>query len=125
MDNPAIDTDKIGNQLVSIMTQALSENKLTPEDASEISDLLLKNVETLLTQQQVIDLLTQLSSKWPVFDGTLTLEKGKVSEQEEQIKAQKVTSLIKENKIDEALKVAEEATAGGEEGVIHGTTGSQ
>ncbi|HUV47131.1 MAG TPA: hypothetical protein VMW29_03275 [Candidatus Bathyarchaeia archaeon] len=102
--------DKIGKQLAISLAQGLKEGKITLKESPVISSYILDNIDKITDSSQLIEFLKKLSEKWPIFANTLTLEKGEVEEVEEEKTAKKATDLIKENKIDEALKTIGETT---------------
>lgn len=124
-NNEVMDFDEahknvIGERLARKVARALEDGTVTLEQLPEISSYILDNIDTITTHDQLMTFLTNLSQKWPVFSDVLTMEEGEVQEKKEDQKIEQVEDLLKENKIDEALKVAESATEQG--GNINGPT---
>lgn len=103
----------VGERLARKVARALEDGTVTLEQLPEISSYILDNIDTITNHGQLMTFLTELSQKWPVFSNVLTMEQGEVQEKKEDQKIEQVENLIKENKIDEALKVAESATEQG------------
>ncbi|MBI2036692.1 hypothetical protein HYT17_03620 [Candidatus Microgenomates bacterium] len=119
MDFDEARKDIVGERLIRRLARALGDGEVTQEQASDASSYILDTIDTITSREQLIVFLTELSQKWPVFSEILTLEQGEAQDKKEDEKVEQVEDLLKENKIDEALKVAESATQGGN---INGTT---
>lgn len=103
--------DIVGERLTRKLARAIENGDMNQEQASEASAYILDTIDTLEDHAQLISFLTTISQKWPVFSSVLDLEQGEVSQAKEEQKVEEVENLLKENKIDEALHVAESATA--------------
>ena len=101
--------NKIGERVTRIVADTLSQGVISEDDAREIAEYVLDNIDKAQTSGQVMDFLTELTAKWPIFDSLLTIELGQAHEQEESAAIEETEKLIKKNKIEEALKVAEQA----------------
>lgn len=86
------------------------EGKITEEQASEIANFVLDNIDKTENSGQVMDFLENLIVKWPIFDHILTAELSQITDRKEDVAIEKAEDLIKENKIDEALNVVKTAT---------------
>lgn len=102
--------NNIGERLTKTLAEALSQGVVSEEEASSIANYILENIDKAQNSTQILDFLTELTQKWPIFDPTLTMELGEAMDKKEEGAVEKAENLIKENKIDEALKVAESAT---------------
>lgn len=105
-----IDADvinRIGSQLMLRAAQALKKEEFSQEEFSSVCSFLLDNLERCKTQEDIISFLTGLSDKWPLFSDYLAVERGKIVEKQEDVTVKRVEDLIHNNKLDEALKVAE------------------
>lgn len=102
--------NKIGERLTRRLAKALQDEKITKDELSEASSYILDNIDIAKDASQLVDFLSALSQKWPIFSDVLTLEEGEIKEEKEDEAIEKTEALIKESKFDEALKVAESAT---------------
>ena len=102
--------NKIGERLTRILLDALEKQEITEDEASEISTYILDNINKAKDNAALFDFLTNISTMWPIFSKVLA------AEQEEKLNVKKeeaigqASNLIKENKIDEAIKVVGNAT---------------
>ena len=103
--------NKIGSRLTKTLADSLSAGKITEDEASEISSYVLNNIDKSQDNSQLLAFVEELAVKWPIFSSILTLENAEVSEKKEDIAVEQAESLIKENKLDEALNVVENATS--------------
>ena len=110
--------DKIGARITRIMGESLLQGILTEDQAEEISSYLLENIDLAKTNSELLDFITNLSAKWPIFSSILaspdqTQAPLPVVDQAQEKTHQIVHAaedLIKENKIDEALEVTKTVT---------------
>lgn len=102
--------NKIGERLTLRLAQALENKEVTLEESSTIASYVLENIDKAKNNLELVDFLTSLSQKWPIFAGTLEIERGEIKDKEEDIVAGKASQLIQENKIDEAIKIVESVT---------------
>ena len=108
--------NKIGTRIAGIIGDSLSQLAITQEQAEEIGAYVLENIDKAKTNSELLEFVTNLSVKWPIFNSILTSndqappvtpiqsQQNTTSEM-----VQKAEDLIKENKIDEALQVTKEA----------------
>lgn len=104
--------DKIGMHLTERMLKAVEEGELTETEMGVISGYILDNMDNIRTHADLMVFLQGLSQRFRVFKQLFKVEKGIDKESKEDDKAQAIASLIKENKIDEALTAAQNATGG-------------
>jgi hypothetical protein len=102
--------NKIGERIVRGIAQGLKENKITVEEASVISTYLLENIDKAKDNLRLFNFLEELAKKWPIFSNILTVETGEIKEEKEKEAVKKASNLIQQDKIEEAIKVAEDAT---------------
>ncbi|GEM_PF-2258824 len=119
MDFDEAHKNVVGERLARRLARGLEDGQISLEETPAISTYILDRIDTITNQEQLTAFLTELSQKWPVFSEILTLEQGGVKEIKEDERVEQMENLLKENKIDEALEVAESATQGGN---INGTT---
>lgn len=110
MDSTEAYRDKIGERLTRKLAQALQEQEITQEEFSAAASYILDNIDMAKDNIQLVEFLTNLAQKWPIFSDVLTIERGEIKEEKEDEVVEKTEALIKENKLDEALAVAENAT---------------
>lgn len=110
MDFDEAKKDLIGGQLIRRLARALQDGELTEEQVSEASGYILDTIDTIQDHSQLIAFLTTLSQKWPIFSESLALEQGEEKEVKEEVKLEEVQNLLRQDNLDEALKVAESAT---------------
>lgn len=103
--------NKIGERLTKRIADALRGQEISQEEAANISSYILENIDKVEDNVQLVDFLTDLSQKWPIFSSILTTEQAEATQDKAKEAVEQVSGLIKENKIDEAIKVAETATA--------------
>lgn len=101
--------EKIGERITLTLADALEEGAITGEEASKVAEYVLENIDKAKTSGEILDFLTDLANKWPVFGQLLTIELGQATAQKEDAALKKTEELLKENKIDEALETVEEA----------------
>lgn len=109
--------NKIGARITKIMGESLLQGTITEEQAGEISDYLLENIDLAKTNSELLTFIENLSAKWSIFSSILTSPDqvqapspiiNSVQETTDQI-VHAAEDLIKENKIDEALEVTKTA----------------
>lgn len=101
--------DRIGERLTLRMAQALKDGEITEDELPVIASYLLENIDKCKNSSEIFDFLVKIAKKWSFFENILTIEHGQILEKQEEEQASKVEDLIKQNKIDDALKVAENA----------------
>jgi len=74
MDQNAVDQNltpneknNIYDELYAIVYNQLKDNQINFEEGKEIADLVLTNLEKILTKKQLIDFLETLVKKWSFF----------------------------------------------------------
>lgn len=102
--------NKIGERVVRRIAQALKDKEISLEEASTMASYLLGNIDKAKDNLQLLNFLEEMAKKWPIFSNILTAEQGEIADKKEKIAIEQASSLIQENKIDEAIKVAESAT---------------
>ena len=102
--------NKIGERLTKVLLDALEKQEITEEEASDISTYILDNINKAKDNATLFDFLTTISKMWPIFSNVLTAEQEEMSSSKKEEAIGQASSLIKENKIDEAIKVVGDAT---------------
>jgi len=67
--------NNIYDELYAIVYNQLKDNVINFEDGKEIADLVLTNLEKILTKKQLIDFLETLVKKWSFFSSVLIKKK--------------------------------------------------
>ena len=101
--------NKIIQRLTLRIADGLEKGELTSEQYEEISSYILQNIDKTKNNSELLAFLEVLSQKWPIFSNMLTSEQTEATPDQSQGKVEQIDSLIKENKIDEALRVATDA----------------
>ena len=102
--------NKIGERLTKVLIDVLEAGEVSQEEASDISSYILENINNAKDNTQLFDFLTNLAKKWPIFSKVLDTEQQEISDSKKDEAVGQASDFIKENKIDEALKVVEAAT---------------
>lgn len=102
--------NKIGERLTRILLDALEKQEISEDEASDISSYILDNINKAKDNVQLFDFLTTLAKTWPIFSKALATEQEEILNNKKEEAIGQASGLIKENKIDEAIKVVENAT---------------
>jgi len=110
--------NKLGARIANIIGEALIQLKITQEESEQMGRYVLENIDLAKTNSELLDFITNLSAKWPIFNSILTSDDQASSSVASSVQTQEKTdeivhaaeNLLKENKIDEALQVAKKAT---------------
>lgn len=102
--------NKIGERVVRRIAQALKDKEISLEEASTMASYLLDNIDRAKDNLQLFNFLEGIAKKWPIFSNILTAEQGEIMDKKEKEAVEQASGLIRQNKIDEAIKVAEDAT---------------
>lgn len=103
--------NKIGERVTRRLAEALGDGEVSQEEAGKISSYILDNIDKVEDNVGLVDFLAGLSQKWPIFSSILIENQAESTKEKEQEAVGQVSALVKENKIDEAIRVAETATA--------------
>lgn len=105
--------EKTIQRLALKIADSLENGQISKEQAAEISSYILENIDKTNNNAELFTFLEDLATKWPMFSNLATSEDikvgGEIAEAVKQEKVEEIGDLIKENKIDEALKVATDA----------------
>lgn len=122
--------DKIGTRIAGILGESLSQGNLTEDQSDEIATYALENIDLAKTNVELLDFITNLSAKWPIFNSLLTPDQTQSSVSEVSPIQEKTDEIVhaaedlaKENKIDEALQVAKTANENPDQNPPVGTGG--
>lgn len=103
--------NKIGLQLTEAMLKGIDEGNMTESEMSVISGYILDNIDNIHTHVELNSFLQYLAQRWSVFKQVRKVEAGIEKASGDSAKAEEIANLIHENKIDDALTVAHNATA--------------
>lgn len=100
----------IERRIVERIIFCLENGGLKDTDVPAVSDFALAEIKKVVKHQDLINFLAKLSSKWPIFDQLVAIEKGKLDENVEDEVFEGVLLLSKNGKLDEAIKLAKSVT---------------
>lgn len=106
--------NKIGARITRIMGESLLNKTITEDQAREMSNYIMENIDLAKSNIELMDFVAKLSEKWPLFKSILEFPEESQStainnQQKTDEIVQKAEELIKENKLDEALEVTKTA----------------
>jgi len=112
--------DRIGMRLARKVLTAFEEKRISEELLSEISQYVLDNIDKAKTNSDLLDFLEHLADKWAIFQDVLVVEEAQIQEKENKENVEKIEELIDQNKIDEAMKIADQANQEANGGTVNG-----
>ncbi|MDO8487167.1 MAG: hypothetical protein Q7S45_02665 [Candidatus Curtissbacteria bacterium] len=101
---------ELERKILEQIIDGLEDNKLTSDELPTIAGFVLSGLENVMTHEQVMKFLTDLSSKWPIFQNLALLEKGEVQEAHEDKIEEQVLNLAKSGNVEEAISLAKTVT---------------
>lgn len=101
---------RIEREVLEVIIAALESDKLNAEDPSEIAQFLLARINSITNTEQLVDLLKEMTDKWPVFSVLLEQAKGQVQDRVDDEVADGVEMLIKQGKLERALALVKSIT---------------
>ena len=102
--------EAMGEKLTKRIAQALTDGDLTLEQLPDVASLILDTIDRITTHMELVTFLTTLTKDYSFFEDLLTLERGEEQEEEAHEKVDKVQQLIEQNRLDEAIKAAQQAS---------------
>lgn len=102
--------NKIGERLTRRLAKALKDGEITEQEMSTIASYILENINHAKDNAELIVFVEELSKKWPIFSQILVVEQREINEENKNQAIDQAECLMKENKIDEAIKVVENVT---------------
>jgi vesicle coat complex subunit len=103
--------NKITERVARRLSSAVKSGEVTLDELPKVSSYILDNIDKAINNSELLTFLEELTKKYSFFSQLLTSEKVEVVEQNKQEALKEVGSLIDQNKIDEALKVATDASS--------------
>jgi hypothetical protein len=110
--------EKIGERLTRRLVQALKDKEIAQDDFAEISTFILDNIDNAKSNEELVQFLEDVARQWPFLSDMVVDEKKEAETQNVQEKVQQIDTLITQNKIDDALQVAKDATDGQNQGGV-------
>lgn len=110
MDFDEIYKNSLGKQLTVRLAEALRNQEISEEELPVVANYILENIDNIVNHSQLLDFLTNLGQRWPIFSNILVLEKKGQIETKEKETLKQAMGLIKENKIDEAINIVKTST---------------
>lgn len=101
---------ELEKKIVETLIGALEKNELVEDQLSIIAGRVLERIDTLSTQDELAEFLTELCVEWPMFQQLLEIELGKVKSEVEKKVAHEVLLLANSGKIEEAIRLAKTMT---------------
>lgn len=102
--------EEVQRKIVESIISGLENNLLTKEELPVTADFVLERMDKIASHEELINFVSELSSRWTVFANIAKLEQGEVKEQKEDKITQEVLQLAKSGQIDEAVDLAKTAT---------------
>lgn len=118
MDFDEIYKNRVGKHLTIRLALALKNGEITEQELPIIARFILDHIDNILNHEQLIQFLTNLSQKWPVFNHILTIEKGEEILIKEGYAINQIQQLLKQKRYDEVIATAKTIT---EKGGLSGT----
>lgn len=97
-------------KLIDAITEGLKTGVIKESDLPTIASYILDSIKNVTNHEQLLQFLRDLSAKWNIFSPVLVAESGEVREKKEDQTFEKVLTLAKENKVEEAIALAKTAT---------------
>lgn len=100
------DKAKVEDSVVQIIINGLDKGLLAEKDLSEISNFVLKGVDSVKTREELILFSRNLSAKWPIFKNLETILEGATEDVKEDNAASQILKMAKNGNIDAAIDLA-------------------
>lgn len=110
MDSFTLYRERIGESLARRLADAIGQEIVSLEEAAEISNTILTRIDTLKNHHDLISFIEELAQKWPLFGPLLVTEQAQKIEESEETAVNQISDLLKENRLDEAIDTASQAT---------------
>jgi vesicle coat complex subunit len=101
--------NKITERVARRLADAVKNGEVTMDELPEVSAYVLDNIDKATNNSELLTFLEELGQKYSFFAQLLTAEKVEEVEQNKQEALTEASSLLNQNKIDEALKVVTDA----------------
>lgn len=97
---------EIEEKIVGLIASSLENGSLDEDELSTVSNFVLERIDRIKNQKELIDFVSDLSQKWPVFKSIELIERGEIQEKVEDEATDDVSNLLKKGQIDEAIDLA-------------------
>lgn len=101
------DKNRVGKRLTLLLADFWEKQTLTQTEVAEASQFILNNIHTINNKDDLLVFLQNLSQKYPPLSQVLEEEKLHYHEDNSQKKVEEIESLMRENKVNEALQVSQ------------------
>lgn len=95
---------EVQRRIMEALLSPYEKGEITRADFDEISKFILERDPNILTHNDLVVFLRDLTAKWNIFSSVLTLENEEVSNVEQNKAAEKIEELAQSGNIDEALE---------------------
>lgn len=109
MDSLKDKKNQIEQEITQVILNQIEKETLTVDESSEIVGFCLEKIQAVNTEEEMASFLADISVKWPIFSGIVSLEQGKAKEEQKDEAVDNVVSLVKTGNIEEALNMAKSA----------------
>jgi hypothetical protein len=101
--------NKIGERITLRLIRALKDKEITQAELATISSYILENIDEVESNSDILEFLEEIAKKWPFLSALVSAEHVEETDAINKQKIAEVGTLLNQNKIDEALKVATDA----------------
>lgn len=98
--------DEIVKRLTVDLVEEMEKDGVKEEDLPPIADFILEKVDKAKNHSELINLLDELSAKWPFFETVEQLERGEVKELLEDKVEKDLLRLAKAGKAEDVIRFA-------------------
>ena len=109
MDDPVVVRERVQKSIVEVITKGLEEGTISEERAKEIANYVLKAIPENVDMPKLMEVLPKLDDQFVELTAAIVPVMREYEEKLHMIVNQKITALIKEGKLDEALNVTKNA----------------
>lgn len=102
----------IEQQIVDTVTEHLEKNKISTEDARQMSVFVLDHIDTITSHPQLIQFLRQMAQKWPIFGPVYEIERGFQQRAHESKAAKAMANLLRLGRVKNAISMAKTTMRG-------------
>lgn len=103
--------EELRKQILERLLSEWESGKINQDESANIANYVLDSMPFVFTEQDLLDFLNELISKWAFFGNLLTIEKGKRKEKVSGEMAEGAATLARHGKLDDALKLAKKGSA--------------
>lgn len=104
------DKTTIEQQIIQLMTSSLEAKTLEADQTHLIANFVLEHLEAVQTHAELVNFLSSLAEKWPIFAPLGNIEMGKTIAAHRDELTHNVMDKVKSGDIDGALEMAQSLT---------------